>query len=47
MYSSSYSGYDGDEGLVFQPLFCMVSINGSYLVCLCERLVQGIYHDNM
>jgi hypothetical protein len=25
------------RGLVFHPLFCMVLINGSYLVCLCVR----------
>ena len=25
------------RGLVFHPLFCMVSIRGSYLVCLCVR----------
>ena len=25
------------RGLVFHPLFCMVLISGSYLVCLCVR----------
>ena len=25
------------RGLVFHPLFCMMLINGSYLVCLCVR----------
>ena len=25
------------RGLVFHPLFCMVLISGSYLVCLCMR----------
>ena len=25
------------RGLVFHPLFCMILIYGSYLVCLCER----------
>ena len=29
------------RGLVFHPLFCMVLINGSYLVCLCERACSG------
>ena len=27
------------RGLVFHPLFCMVLIRGSYLVCLCVREV--------
>ena len=26
------------RGLVFHSLFCMVLINGSHLVCLCERV---------
>ena len=25
------------RGLVFHPLFCMVLISGSYLICLCVR----------
>ena len=25
------------RGLIFHPLFCMVLISGSYLVCLCVR----------
>ena len=25
------------RGLVFHPLFCMVLISGSYLVCFCVR----------
>ena len=32
--------------LVFHPLFCMVLIRGSYLVCLCVRAwscVYGVY----
>ena len=29
------------RGLVFHPLFCMVLISGSYLVCLCMRACSG------
>ena len=29
------------RGLVFHPLFCMVLIRGSYLVCLCVRACSG------
>ena len=29
------------RGLVFQPLFCMVLIRGSYLVCLLVRAWSG------
>ena len=29
------------RGLVFHPLFCMVLISGSYLVCLCMRTCSG------
>ena len=26
---------------IFQPLFCMLLINGSYLACLCVRACLG------
>ena len=29
------------RGLVFHPLFCIVFISGSYLVCLCVRPCSG------
>ena len=29
------------RGLVFQPLFCVVLISGSYLVCSCMRACSG------
>ena len=29
------------RGLIFQPLFCMVLLSGSYLVCLCVRACYG------
>ena len=29
------------RGLTFHPLFCIVLINGSYLVCLCVRASCG------
>jgi hypothetical protein len=29
------------RGLVFRPLFCIVLINKSYLVCLCVRACSG------
>ena len=30
-----------NRGLVFHPLFCIVSMRGSYLVCLCVRAWLG------
>jgi hypothetical protein len=41
VHSPTYSGCDGNEGLVFHPLFCMVFIIVSYLVCLCVRARSG------
>ena len=29
------------RGLAFHPLFCMVSISGSYGVCLCKTDCSG------
>ena len=29
------------RGMVFHPLFCMVVISGSYLVCLCMGACSG------
>ena len=29
------------RGLIFHPLFCIVLIGGSYLVCLCVRVCYG------
>lgn len=42
VYSPSNSGCDGNEGgLVFHPLFCIVSISESYLISLCVRAWSG------
>ena len=29
------------RGLVFHPLFCVVLVSGSYVVCLCVRACSG------
>ena len=47
MDGSSYTGSDGNERVGFHPLFFMVLISGSYMVCLCERSCSGICHNSM
>lgn len=37
LYGSSYSSGDGDEGVYFPFIVCMVLISGSYLMCLYSR----------
>ena len=41
MYNASHPGHDGNEGVAFYLLFCMMLISGSYLVCLCVRAWSG------
>ena len=41
MYSPSYFGCDSNGGLVFQPWFYRLWIDGSYLVCLRVRAWSG------
>ena len=45
MYSTPNSSCNSNvivtRGFVFQPLFCMLLISGSYLACLCVRAYSG------